>query len=1166
MFSIVKDKPLEPRLNSSPSSSSSPKSELQLSEQETKSDERNSDFDKIVDSGKPDDAIELVDSPPTPNFSIRDFAYKSRSKGIETSWPFKPKFLNLCLKNGVKQLLPPFEPPDLIKTRPVKTFQPDPLIPTYNELNQEGNNNNNNSTFDENTPSDTETLTLVAIKDKKKRNKVLIKKGKKVIISREIQETKKCGKLAVKLSTNSEIKSDNLITDPNMASKVCPVCKTFSSSSNTTLNAHIDQCLSMDCENKRVENDILKPKIKPRKKKLLSEIYETALCFTLEDLDRRNGTNWALNGAGLSVEDPKPDKQKPEKAKVDKVLRVEERETGEEREREGREGAVYVDSNGIKIRILSKFEDLKEKDSVLKEEKKKGGKGKFGKKKLGVEVKNVKKIKKMKLEGKKFKPFKGLKTRVQPPRDGKINEIQNKNGNEIRNEETDLNLKETEKISKNNNNETDLNPKETEKLSKSDCLGAWPVRAKRSDTPKKRNYKKNPYKIAQNSDDFDSPSTSGQIPKFSNSQSSNSPNFSNSKPSNSPKISNSKPSNSPKISNSKPSNSPNFPNSKPLISPKFPNSKPSNSSKTLRLKLPKPNGKNDESNREKISEKGSKNIELRNNSLGKSRNSPQNLRSESIIETQVPLSRKWKKHRSILKPSKKREIIHPNPSSSSSRVLHEETDHEDTITNHANKRLKFTQRDNNDNNNTFEQEEEELTREERDEISQNIRGQDENSPNISHNQETRLDNLIQHSKDLSSESSLPTNTQNSEEINAFQDPLIPPQINNNHNNSDDNDYNNDNYDNNDDDNSNDDDDVTESRDINTSIETPQDDSSITSNWDEEMNLERSLANFGDDSDSTMSLSSKQPVSSQPDPFTLSPPLPTDLDLPLQIAENPKKIEEITEKPFICSCRENRESRESNNNHLSKEGKSVNFPKEKQSLPPLYVGPRDNSGPYRPECLTGTGFDFDSPSQSFSTLSQSPVPVPVQVQVPASPSNPILRLMGKNLLVVNQEEITIPPLTPNSCSSSSQSRTNNFMPPPNGILNQNFSYQSHSMPNNSYLPYNRTEFNRQAAVNSPFLPKEVIVIDDSPEMESVPVSVPMSQQQNISILAGPQIMQQSPFFWQNGTGGTVIYPQVGTGYFTQVGPSGGVHEPGPFIFRPPNGYLDPSLYYSSHTMR
>ncbi|KAL7088234.1 hypothetical protein ACP275_13G115600 [Erythranthe tilingii] len=134
-----------------------------------------------------------------------------------------------------------------------------------------------------------------------------------------------------------------------MASKVCPVCKTFSSSSNTTLNAHIDQCLSSGgptvewTANPKVS---IKHRIKPRKTRLMVDIYETALQCTLEDLDRRNGTNWASSNSGFPAQGLKACAEEKNKAysSVD---------VGESNEKD----AVYIDSKSPKIRSLSKLSD-----------------------------------------------------------------------------------------------------------------------------------------------------------------------------------------------------------------------------------------------------------------------------------------------------------------------------------------------------------------------------------------------------------------------------------------------------------------------------------------------------------------------------------------------------------------------------------------------------------------------------------------------------------------------------------------------------------------------------------------------------------------------------------------------------------------------------------------
>jgi hypothetical protein len=331
---------------------------------------------------------------------FRDYVHKSRSNGIGVCWPFKPKFLQLCVKNGVKVLLPPFEPPHLIKNLPISlTSQSDPFITDVLHERRELNS-------DKNINIATENLQSVVIKDKKKRNKG----ARKVKGPSELPE-KKC-KLVVKLNCSvpgtsraEELASNNSAAIDQMASKICPVCKTFSSSSNTTLNAHIDQCLSMGSSTKQFELDALKPRIKPRKKKLMVEIYATALHYTLEDLDRRNGTNWAASAVAVDPSDMLAEPMKPYMKEPENLRQVIVESGGKDRE-----GAVYVDSNGIKIRILSKPSDVLASSFVVSRDDKKKGTVHFGKKK-GVGTKNMEN-KKLKPERKKFKKFKILKTQV----------------------------------------------------------------------------------------------------------------------------------------------------------------------------------------------------------------------------------------------------------------------------------------------------------------------------------------------------------------------------------------------------------------------------------------------------------------------------------------------------------------------------------------------------------------------------------------------------------------------------------------------------------------------------------------------------------------------------------------------------------------------------------
>ncbi|KAJ4747520.1 hapless protein [Rhynchospora pubera] len=1035
---------------------------------ETKSDERNSALEKI--GSQKLDAIDFVASPPTPNFSIRDYTYNSRNNGIGACWPFKPKFLQLCLKNGVKELLPPFEPPHLIKNHLISSA-PQPDLSASDVL-LERRELDSNKTID----SAAENLQSVVIKEKKKKFKGV----KKVKNSSELPE-KKC-KLVVKLSSSvpgtnraEELVSSNSAVLDQMASKICPVCKTFSSSSNTTLNAHIDQCLSMGSNTKQFELDVLKPKVKPRKKKSMVEIYATALHYTLEDLDKRNGTNFAASAVAAE-----PSKMQAEL--INRKLKELENPRARIVESKGidREGAVYVDSNGIKIRILSKFSNVPALTSVVSREDKKEM-VKFGKRK-GVASKNMKR-KKLKLERKKFKKFKILKSQVQQSTtDGDGSGT----GNDNQNEEADLHLDHLSEI-----------PKGPAILPRTASpLGNW-VCAKRSDIHKKRKNK-NPYKITQSLASIidDSPSTSSQIHKYSNS----------------------------KLSTS-----------------------------TLRRKLPRPLVQNGGNSNRALSENVSTNASFDKNPSAQPQNTPS-------------LSGTFRKQRSMLKFGKRGR---QNPSSS--RIFQESTEvvpAGETI--RENRRLKFT----------HNAEHREQFAPELDRIIENTEILDGTSLPEGIQFEIEAADSKDHFPEY-------VDTPNDEPINLeiaswYQEEVVVARAGGYE------DSNNDAHgDDEGDEGSDDDDDISDGVDVDveddddddaaigtpdyTSHDTPQDDSSITSNREDEMNLERSLANFRELSGSpstasTMSLSTLNEPVSKP---LVSFAQPLDSDLPVQVADRPKGIEERMEKSCVCSCRES-----------LPESNPLRIAKERQ-LPPLYIGPRE-TGPFsayrsftQPDPLVSSGFEL--PSQSLSTLPQNPVP--------PSPSNPILRLMGKNLLVVNHEEITAPP-TPSSHSPSGFGL-------PDYSVNQNCSYQkfssvvSPSQPStNLYQAFHVSDSQRM--VSPPYVPKEMIVMDGSPKINNIPVplSVPVQLQsvsmvgpensapQNISML-GPSMMQPRPFFCfppqnQVGSTGTILYPRVGAGYITQQVAPPGSHEPGSFVpgsfmFQSPSNQVSNVLYYS-HSMR
>ncbi|EYU33753.1 hypothetical protein ABFS82_08G164400 [Erythranthe guttata] len=254
---------------------------------------------------------------PLPKFSIRDYVSSTRDEDIETHWPFSSKSLHLCLNHGVKDVLPPFQTIESVRNIPLK-FDSVDVVGRKLDSDIE---NSQSSLFleDKEYPLPTNTVEINT------KNPV-----------------KKC-RLTVQSSNFSEPKSkEDTIIMTTMASKVCPVCKKFTSSSNTTLNAHIDRCLS---EESKVEHTadsrvMVKHRMKPRKTKLMVDIYATSLSSTLEDLDRRNGTKWTSSNLDFSAH------------------------------HEEKNDAVYYDSNGTKLRILSKFVERDRKESKLVSTKK----------------------------------------------------------------------------------------------------------------------------------------------------------------------------------------------------------------------------------------------------------------------------------------------------------------------------------------------------------------------------------------------------------------------------------------------------------------------------------------------------------------------------------------------------------------------------------------------------------------------------------------------------------------------------------------------------------------------------------------------------------------------------------------------------------------------------
>lgn len=161
---------------------------------------------------------------------------------------------------------------------------------------------------------------------------------------------KKC-RLVVKFGEHANRSiSDSTNGSETMASKICPVCKTFSYSSNTKLNAHIDQCLSVESSPKwALDSKMRRHRTKPRKTRSMVDIYATSSHCTLEDLDRRNGSKWATISSFSTQNNGKREMPAEEKKQrvspicFDKKVDI---------------SAVYIDADGTKLKILSKSDDV----------------------------------------------------------------------------------------------------------------------------------------------------------------------------------------------------------------------------------------------------------------------------------------------------------------------------------------------------------------------------------------------------------------------------------------------------------------------------------------------------------------------------------------------------------------------------------------------------------------------------------------------------------------------------------------------------------------------------------------------------------------------------------------------------------------------------------------
>lgn len=396
-----------------------PSSSCDIPQLKTGSDERASLKLALpdVDLSKP---VQFGNNPPS-NFSIRDYVLATRSKDIEKNWPFSLTNLQLCLKHGARDLLPPFQPLDKVRNQSFQRCTVESsTLENKNLSNSDGEPSRSNdhaeldssenarltqkptdaclesiscrsqaendfpSTITSVSQSDIESLPTNKPSSSPLDTDTLPEVSVEVEAAAPVHKTestsrpsKKC-RLVLKFGANSDRSSTEdiasnctTVSELTMASKTCPVCKTFSSSSNTTLNAHIDQCLSVESAPKwMTDSKLTRHRIKTRKTRLMEDIYTTAARCTLEELDRRNGTSWATISNLPSREND--NSEMPDEGKNPRMSPVHSADTGDV-------GAVYIDSNGTKVRILSKFNDAPSvsqlEEELVTRKPSRGGKG-----------------------------------------------------------------------------------------------------------------------------------------------------------------------------------------------------------------------------------------------------------------------------------------------------------------------------------------------------------------------------------------------------------------------------------------------------------------------------------------------------------------------------------------------------------------------------------------------------------------------------------------------------------------------------------------------------------------------------------------------------------------------------------------------------------------------
>ncbi|XP_062225897.1 uncharacterized protein LOC133924402 [Phragmites australis] len=1193
---------------------------------------------------------------PCPKFSIRDYVFASRSKGVKRSWPFHPRSLQLCLKRGVKDPLPPFEPPNLIRSQPfniltgveqsaasseaiacvglVKTrdagssnvdtsdinFQSCQPVDESLGLSPYTSPEDGKSGIDQvgstNESDHTEGAIPVDLQDnsctkESRRTEVAVPSWRSRNLDSSCEPSEKKCKFVVKLGTPTDIRraediasNSSSVSDP-MASKTCPVCKVFASTSNTTLNAHIDQCLSAESNTELVETVVVKPKVKPRKKRLMVDIYKTALPYTLEDLDRRNGTNWAIELAMPTV-----NKEVCTGNRTPEVVPFDPRD-------DEREGDVYVDSNGIKIRILSKCSDaplmLRDELGSRKVAKHETGKGILISKKIFKS--KFLKNEKLKMHGKKYNKINHFNSQVQAYSHGGTSEDTSEGEMHMR------------------------NPTESTSNRGSGTMRQW-VCSKRSDISKNVSRKLGDKTFDKVTSGAQKLATSSML-GFDDSQIPGSPTgvFSSQSPE---EMDTTSEANGVEQSNGSSRLLSSIPRSlsktpvQSSIMPKVPRS-----AAALAKRKIKEIGRREANKLD--------NYDIMRNSTSAKRSETRSLSYSIAGPSDGPnTSKKFRKHRSLLRTG--RRAFSP----SSSKLVHGFGQDYEPDTRHVNKKfrrisngapkkfVKHTEEDTPDNDFSFGSDMPVSGQHvDQFDVAQHTEGTqmdyegEEPETDMPHaavsrrnpadscnelsygfpsteNNRTGNDVLVEGYgvavEDPSSSEQLAHHAHESNSVvnNEMEEWQIDPASTKESSAC-----------------------LTSNRDMGPGA--PQDNSSITSNR-EDSNQEHGLPFEQDSLDSPVSTTSTMSAptalkdsrieESEPGPSTVrtvEERITGSLNQETKSMPMAREGEQLpNEKPFCCSCRESI-SRESQLHHQSAVARPMlNF--TGKQVPHLHIGLKASSS-FSTYQRTSTKANpcldshvhplaakvsaesaMNPPSYTTDCMSPS-----LQAQLP-SPSNPILRLMGKNLMVMNNEESVHPQapssdyilrgnyvapvgfgpsnyqhLSDSAFINTAPATASHQIPIPN-VQAGNFAgppLHSASVMQSDHHSQQKSYRNLVPVMHHPtYMMKEVIVINDSPERRSEPqVSMLLPPAPSPTTISVPNTMPRGPFYClpsqspilprERAVGSLPVFGNVGSMVGLSSSSQGSQTEvanpymPNPFFVQSPIGYINPPVYYSQN---